>query len=107
MTTDRQAREKSKLTEKQEIKRLLEKREDDSNLILYKPHKKETAAVTGQMPKDVLISDKEVCAKAGPSSKPNKNITDLETEDVNLLAERVLKVIEKRIAIQKDRRGLR
>jgi len=101
---DRQARGTSKSTDKQEMKK---QKPEDSNLILCKPDIKETLVETGQTPKDVLLSDKEVYAKAVTSSRPHKNINDIDTEEVNMLAERILKVLEKRMVIQKDRRGLR
>jgi hypothetical protein len=40
-----------------------------------------------------------------PSKRRGKN-NEIEVEEVNQIAEKVFKILEKRIAIQKDRRGL-
>ena len=91
-------------TKKKEIKK---QKHEDGNLILCKPDIKETVVGTEQTSNDVLPSDKEVYAKAVTSSRLHKSINEIDTEEVNLLAERILKILEKKLVIQKERRGLR
>lgn len=94
------------LVNKEETAKFIQKNEN-TGLILFNPIRKEPAAEIGQTPKDILRSEKEVYAKAISTSKPSKKSDTIETEEVNLLAEKVFRIIEKRMVIQKDRRGLR
>ena len=80
---------------------------DDRSLIFCKPHLKETSIATEESHKNINKSNEQVFAKAVTSSKPQSKYNQIEVEEVNQIAERVFKIIEKRIAIQKDRRGLR
>ncbi len=79
----------------------------DSSLILSKPHIKETPTASAEVHKNINNKDEQVFAKAVTSSKPQRKYNQIEVEEVNQIAEKVYKIIEKRIAIQKDRRGLR
>ena len=93
--------------EEQDVKRFFEKN-NDSSLTLFKPHKQDTVLETGQVPNDLMTGNKDVGAKTVSSSKSkNISIDDIDTGEVNLLAEKILKILEKRMSIQKDRRGLR
>ena len=78
----------------------------DGSLIHCNPHIKETPRATEEENKNVMKADNQVSAKSVTSSKSNR-INNLELEEVNQIADKVLKIIEKKIAIQKDRRGLR
>ena len=80
---------------------------EDSSLIFCKPPVKETPIATEETHKNINRNDEHVFAKSVTSSKPQRKYNQIEVEEVNLIAERVFKMIEKRIAIQKDRRGLR
>ena len=80
---------------------------DDNSLIFCKPHIKETSIVTEEAQKNANKSAEQVFAKSVTSSKPQSKYNQIEVEEVNQIAERVYKLIEKRISIQKDRRGLR
>ena len=92
--------------EKEELIGLTDKPQDRS-LVFYRPQKNETAEKRNVEPKDVLKSEKEVYAKVTRSSKPRNDFSDIGAEEVNMLAERVSKILEKRMTIQKDRRGMR
>jgi hypothetical protein len=96
----------AKPEQKQKMKSFLSKN-DDGSLILCKPRVGEAAVEAEQIHSDVMASKQGVFAKAVSISKPDKSINDLGNEEVNIIAEKVLKVLEKRMAIQKDRRGLR
>ncbi|QNU65809.1 hypothetical protein EHE19_012965 [Ruminiclostridium herbifermentans] len=80
---------------------------EDSNLIFYKPPVKEKSKETQEAQKVININDEKVFAKTVTSVKPQSKYSQIEVEEVNLIADRVFRIIEKRIAIQKDRRGLR
>ena len=75
-------------------------------MIHCNPHVKETPRATEEENKNVMKADNQVSAKSVTSSKSNR-INNLEVEEVNQIADKVLKIIEKKIAIQKDRRGIR
>lgn len=77
----------------------------DSNLVFCKPQQKATPTIKEEY-KNVIKADEQVFAKTVTSSKKQKKY-EIEVEEVNQIAEKVFKIIEKRIAIQKDRRGLR
>ncbi|MDF2986025.1 MAG: hypothetical protein K0R50_1535 [Eubacterium sp.] len=79
----------------------------DSGLILYKPKREKPPAAENQIPEDALTVGKEVYAKTVTSSKPVKVSIADNAEEVNLIAEKVYGIIEKKMEIQKDRRGLR
>ena len=82
-------------------------------MVFYKPqikenkNKNEVKAEEMQVPKDVMVSNKEVSAKMSNHSKSSRKTNSIEPEEINLLADKVYKMIEKRFSIQKDRRGLR
>ncbi len=80
---------------------------EDSSLIFCKPHIKETSIATEEAHKNIIKNNEQVFAKSVTSSKPQSKYNQIEVEEVNQIAEKVFKIIEKRIAIQKDRRGLR
>ncbi len=79
----------------------------DSGLILYKPKREKTTAAENQLPEEILPGRNEVYTKAlTTSARGNK--TDIDSpEGLNLIAEKVYGLIEKRLGIQKDRRGIR
>lgn len=79
----------------------------DSGLILYKPKQEKPRRTEEQKPPDILSGPGEVCTKAVTSSKPVKLSLADNPEEVSLIAEKVYGIIEKRLEIQKDRRGLR
>jgi hypothetical protein len=81
----------------------------ERNLVFYKPQVKEMKIPTntGDKPKDVIIGENSVYAKAFTPAKQEKKKNLIETEEVNVLAERVFQILEKKLAIQKDRRGLK
>lgn len=84
---------------------------NDIDLVFYKPQSGEMKIKIPELKedrqKDIIIGDKEVYAKAFTPQKPDKKLKSPGAEEVNMLAEKVFKIIEKRLAIQKDRRGLR
>lgn len=92
----------SNLNEKEKIIYLLPKSESNQQVKV-----KDSPDITSSLPPDVLIGEKDVYAKAVTVPKTDKGQTELEAEEINLLAERVFKILEKRLAIQKDRRGLK
>lgn len=79
----------------------------DSGLILYKPKREKPTAAENQLPEEILPGRNEVYTKAlTTSARGNK--TDIDSpEGLNLIAEKVYGLIEKRLGIQKDRRGIR
>ena len=79
----------------------------DSGLILYKPKQEKPRVAEEQKPPDILAGPSEVYTKAVTSSKPVKVSLADNPEEVSLIAEKVYGIIEKRLEIQKDRRGLR
>ncbi|HEX2926972.1 MAG TPA: hypothetical protein VHP38_12080 [Ruminiclostridium sp.] len=81
----------------------------DKDLVFYMPQSKEKKMpeIKEERHKDIITGDRDVYAKAITPSKPDKKLQSAGTEEVNMLAEKVFKIIEKRLAIQKDRRGLR
>lgn len=80
---------------------------NDSGLILYREKREKPPAAKNQLPEDELSAGKEVYSKTVTSSKPVKVSVADNAEEVNLIAEKVYGIIEKRLEIQKDRRGLR
>lgn len=60
-----------------------------------------------QAPQAFPPPDREVYASAAPARRQEKGKQTADVEEINRLAERVYQVLEKRIGIQKDRRGLR
>lgn len=80
---------------------------DNNSLTLFKPNKQDTASES-EKDKTAINGNSEVFANTVSSSKSKKiSINDIEAEEVNLLADKILKILERRISIQKDRRGLR
>lgn len=67
------------------------------SLVLHKPVAAEAAAAV-KKPEQTGFYD-----KAQKQTQASKN---MDSQDISLLADRVFKILEKRIAIQKDRRGL-
>ncbi|MDF2520443.1 MAG: hypothetical protein K0R84_1071 [Clostridia bacterium] len=67
------------------------------SLVLHKPAAGEAAAAV-KKPEPTGFYD-----KAQKQTQASKN---MDSQDISLLADRVFKILEKRIAIQKDRRGL-
>lgn len=78
---------------------------DDRSLTLCKP-RIETSIKSEEAPANVIKSDNQVNTMSVTPSKRRGKINEIEVEEVNQIAEKVFKIIEKRIAIQKDRRGL-
>jgi hypothetical protein len=74
-------------------------------LVLHKPIKAETAA-EGQKPKQTGFYDKTASSPTLGTRKQTQAVKNIDSQDISLLADRVFKILEKRIAIQKDRRGL-
>lgn len=56
--------------------------------------------------KTIPLKEKEAASRTLTSPKQAKVINNIGPKEMNLLAERVFKILEKRIVIQKDRRGL-
>ncbi len=79
----------------------------DSGLILYKPKQEKPHVTKEQKPQDILAGPSEVYTKAVTSSKPVKVSLSDNPEEVSLIAEKVYGIIQKRLEIKKDRRGLR
>jgi|GEM_PF-2588099 len=79
----------------------------DSGLILYKPKQVKPPEAEEKKPPDILVRPSEVYTQAVASSKPAKVSLADNPEEVSLIAEKVFGIIEKRLEIQKDRRGLR
>jgi hypothetical protein len=79
----------------------------DSGLTYLKAPKKETRDSSAQQLNEVPPIEKEAHSRTFTEAKENRNFKDIEADEINLLADRVFKVIEKRIEIGKDRRGLR
>ncbi len=79
----------------------------DSGLTLYKPKQEKPRVAEEQKLLDILSRPGEVYTKAVTSSKPVKVSLADNPEEVSLIAEKVYGIIEKRLEIQKDRRGLR
>ncbi len=79
-----------------------------TDLVFYRPQLKEKEQEKKEiLPMDVMHAEKNVYAKAASSSKPDKKLQTIGNEEVKVLADRVFQILEKRLAIQKDRRGLR
>lgn len=79
----------------------------NSGLILYKPKMEKPAAVENQLAGDILPGRNEVYTKALTASAYGKRTNIDSPEEINQLAEKVYGLIEKRLGIQKDRRGIR
>ena len=81
------------------------------NLVFYKPQLKEKEqnehGKKDIFPIDVMQAEKNVYAKATSTSKPDKKLQNIGSEEVKVLADKVFQILEKRLTIQKDRRGLR
>jgi hypothetical protein len=78
-----------------------------NNLTLLKPNIQSSVSKPEQE-KDSNDSSREFSAATVSPVKAKKvSINDIETYEVNLLADKIFKILEKRISIQKDRRGLR
>lgn len=59
------------------------------------------------LPMDVMQAEKNVYAKAISQSKQDRKPQTIGNEEVKVLADKVFQILEKRLTIQKDRRGLR
>lgn len=79
----------------------------NSGLILYKPKMEKPAAAENQLAGDILPGRNEVYTKALTASAYGKRTNIDSPEEINQLAEKVYGLIEKRLGIQKDRRGIR
>ncbi|OPX45574.1 hypothetical protein CLHUN_09530 [Ruminiclostridium hungatei] len=78
-----------------------------SGLILYKPKQEKPHTQEAVQEESIIPARSEVKEKAFASPKAVKvSIVD-SPEEVNLIAEKVFGILEKRLGIQKDRRGLR
>ncbi len=90
---------------------LPQKNNSSTNLVFYRPQLKDKEQKEQEkkeiLPMDVMHAEKSVYAKAASASKTDKKHQSMGTEEVNMLADRVFQILEKRLAIQKDRRGLR
>lgn len=77
-----------------------------SNLVLRKPEAPKAARpepvqqhMERRLPEETVLLPSQVFTKAAPAA--------MDAAELNLLAERVYQVLEKKLAIRKDRRGLR
>lgn len=71
-------------------------------------NKKEKRDSSGNETKEVKPIEKESYSRTFLSeSKENRSFSNIDINEINILADRVFKVIEKRIEIRKDRRGVR
>jgi len=78
-----------------------------SGLILYKPEQVKPHIQGGVQEESFIPAGNEAKEKAFASHKAAKVSTFDSPEEVNLIAEKVFGILEKRLGIQKDRRGLR
>ena len=80
---------------------------NNSRLVFNTPPRNEVSAVKPQS-NYVEGYHSEVASTPGNLNVPlqQRKSSNLEQREINILAEQVLKILEKRIAIQKDRRGL-
>ena len=101
-------REKDANTQVLAIQKQLQKIKDiqKDGLILFKPEMKAAGAEKTHWKAQASTPvEKDINTKIFTASKHQKSINEMGTEEINLLADRVFKVLEKRIVIQKDRRG--
>ncbi len=80
---------------------------EDNALILLKTPKQITADTSEQQLCEDQPVRKETLSRTFTRDKENKSIKNIGADEINLLADRVYKILEKRIEIRKDRRGLR
>lgn len=84
------------------------KRYKNNTMTHLKHSKKETKDSAIVETKEVRPTEKEVYSRTFlAESKENRSFSDIDINEINILADRVFKVIEKRIEIRKDRRGVR
>ncbi|AEY65524.1 hypothetical protein [Clostridium sp. BNL1100] len=90
---------------------LPQKNDKITDLVFYRPQLKEKdkkeQEIKEILPMDVMHAEKNVYAKATSPSKPDKKLQTIGNEEVKVLADKVFQILEKRLTIQKDRRGLR
>ncbi len=80
----------------------------NNGLTFLKTARKETGASDNPPQlQEVQPVRKEPYSRTFTAPKENKEFKDIGTDEINLLADRVFKVLEKRMEIRKDRRGLR
>ncbi|EPR11628.1 hypothetical protein [Ruminiclostridium papyrosolvens] len=90
---------------------LPQKNDKSTDLIFYRHQLKEKdkkeQGIKDILPMDVMHTEKNVYAKATSPSKPDKKLQTIGNEEVKVLADKVFQILEKKLIIQKDRRGLR
>lgn len=82
----------------------------NSTLIFRRSESKAADAETTQKPQgtqESQLQPREALFQANPFPKQPNNKSNIGVEELNLLAERVFQVLDKRMSIRKDRRGLR
>ncbi len=83
------------------------RQEMNTGLVFRKPQDIKQAPAAVQVPqKDVLTADRDVYAKVFTASKTSRKPEPIGNEEVRRIAEKVYAIIEKKMEIQKDRRGL-
>ncbi len=80
---------------------------DEASLILLKPPKSKIMDEKQQQFQEMKPIEREGYTRTSTISKEDRNFKDIGVDEINLLADRVFKVIEKRMEIRKDRRGIR
>lgn len=88
-----------------------QKNDKITDLVFYRPMLKEKdkkeQGIKDILPMDIMHAEKNVYAKATSPTKTDKKLQTIGNEEVKMLADRVFQILEKRLTIQKDRRGLR
>lgn len=79
----------------------------NSDLTFLKPPKKEVRDSSDSEVHQERPVEKEAYSRTYIAPTKKRNFKDIEADEINLLADRVFKVLEKRIEIRKDRRGMR
>lgn len=89
------------------MKRTMELHKNNGLTFLKTAMKETGASDNPPQLQEVQPVRKEPYSRTFTAPKENKEVKDIGTDEINLLADRVFKVLEKRMEIRKDRRGLR